>query len=229
MRRDHLDALGDAQARRLRVHHEGRKALGARRLAGSREHHVMVGDPGVGDPGLASVEHEMIAVAPRRHAQARHVRTALGLGKREGTDLPSLRHLPQIGGFDLGCPEERDRAAAEPLHSEGEIGETGVAREDVARDAERAHVQALGEPAVLRRHAGPKPARLAQEPHEHPASAVDVALVLLDVRAHHFFGPILEPRGEVAMPRLEEGPSEEAAVGHQLPSKTGLRFSTKAS
>jgi len=171
----------------------------------------------------------MLAVAPRRHAQARHVRAALGLGEREGADLPALGQLRQVGGFELGRAEERDRTAAEPLHGESEIGEAGVARQDIAGDAERAHVEALGKPAVIRRDARAKPARLAQEPHEHPAGAIDVALVLIDVRAHHFCGPVIEPGREIAMPRLEEGPGEEAAIGHQLPSKAGLRFSRKAS
>ena len=60
MRRDHLDALGDGQARRAGVDHEGREAARARRLAGAREDDVMIGDAAVRDPGLCAVEPQMV-------------------------------------------------------------------------------------------------------------------------------------------------------------------------
>ncbi len=40
--------------------------------------------------------------------------------------------------------------------------------------------------------------------------------------------PTLESRGDGAVPGGEERPVEEAAVGHQLPSKTGFCLATKA-
>ena len=51
----------------------------------------------------------------------------------------------------LGRAEERDRAGAEPLHGEGEIGEAVMAGERLAREAERADIEravAVGSGAV---------------------------------------------------------------------------------
>src|SRR5947209_3649593 len=59
MRRDDPDLLGDGEARRRGVDDVGRQPLRARRLAGAREDDVMIGDPGVGDPGLVAVEDVM--------------------------------------------------------------------------------------------------------------------------------------------------------------------------
>ena len=55
VRRDDLDAAGDLETGRVRVDDEGGKPLGAGRLAGAREHDVVVGDPAVGNPGLHTV------------------------------------------------------------------------------------------------------------------------------------------------------------------------------
>ena len=65
MRRDHVDALGDREARGVGVDDEGGDAARARRLAGAREHDVKIGDAAVGDPGLLAVEHIGVAVASR--------------------------------------------------------------------------------------------------------------------------------------------------------------------
>jgi hypothetical protein len=62
MRRDHVDALGHREPRRVGIDHEGGQAPGARRLAGSGEHHVMVGDAAVGDPCLLAVDAKLVAV-----------------------------------------------------------------------------------------------------------------------------------------------------------------------
>ena len=40
--------------------------------------------------------------------------------------------------------EQADRAGAEPLHGEGEVGEPVMPRQRLARDAERAHVERRG-------------------------------------------------------------------------------------
>ena len=89
-----------------------------------------------------------------------------------------------------------------------------MARQDIARDAERAHIEAIGQAAVRCGDADLQPSRLAEQPHQQPTGAVDVPLVFLDMGAHHLSRPILETSGEVSVPRLEEWPGEEAAVGH---------------
>ena len=69
MRRDHVDALGDRQARRVGRHDERRDAARAGRVARAREHAVEIGDAAVRDPRLAAVEH----ASRRRRARARVV------------------------------------------------------------------------------------------------------------------------------------------------------------
>ena len=50
----------------------------------------------------------------------------------------------------LGVAEQADRAGAEPLHGEGEIGKPVVARERLAHEAERAHVERGGRVGIGR-------------------------------------------------------------------------------
>ena len=75
MRRDHVDALGDRQARRVGRHDERRDAARAGRLARAREHAVEVGDAAVRDPRLAAVEHPVAAVAHARASSSPRRRT----------------------------------------------------------------------------------------------------------------------------------------------------------
>ena len=63
MRRDDLDTAGDLQAWRVGVDDEGGQPLGARRFAAAREHHVVIGDAAVGNPGLQAVD-AICAVRP---------------------------------------------------------------------------------------------------------------------------------------------------------------------
>ena len=51
-----------------------------------------------------------------------------------------LATLRQPLALLLDRPEQRDRARAEPLHREGEIGERAVIGERLAGDGEAAHV-----------------------------------------------------------------------------------------
>ena len=91
---DHIDALGHTQPRRVGVDDEGGDALGARRLAGAREHDILVGETGVGDPRLRAVQHiAVVAGRRRRHAHVGDVGAAFGLGNRKRRDAPSRRDV----------------------------------------------------------------------------------------------------------------------------------------
>src|SRR5262249_10871760 len=83
VRLHHLDALGDRKAGRLSMDDEGRKALGAGRFAGAGEDDIVAGNAAVGNPGLPTLEHEMVAVAPRGGPDRRHIGAAFGLGERK--------------------------------------------------------------------------------------------------------------------------------------------------
>ena len=97
MRRDHVDALGDRQPRRVGIDHEGREAFARRAFAGAGEHDVMVRDAAVGDPGLVAVDaHMRVAVGRRGRRHRGDVGAGLRLGQREGRDCPAVAHGRQI-------------------------------------------------------------------------------------------------------------------------------------
>ena len=221
MRRDHLDALGDRQALGVGRHEEGGKALGAGRLAGAGEDHVEIGDAAVGDPGLLAVEDVAVAVARGGHVHVGDIGAGARLGQREGGDrLAGARLLQPL--LLLRRAEQADRAGAEPLHGEGEIGEPVMARQRLAGEAQRAHVERAGIGGIDRRRL--QPAVAAELCHQLAAGGVDV--VMRDRQVGR--APCVQPLGEIAVAILEERPGEEGAVRHQFPSNTGLSLATKA-
>ena len=114
---------------------------------------------------------------------------------------------------------------AQPPHGEGEVGEPFMARQDLTGEAQAAHV----EPAVgLRRidRCRREPAAAAGLGNQVAAGPVNVAMVDPGEMRR---SPGLQPHRPVSAAGVEERPVEEAAVGHQSPSKIGLRFATKAS
>ena len=133
--------------------------------------------------------------------------------------------LATLGNQSRFCSTvpNRDRARAEPLHGEGEIGERVMTRQRLADDGEAAHVGpplAIGD-AVLEQSGL---ARAPEQAARHSAS-----------RSRRTCRPRW-PRtnrshlvGKRAMARFEERPGEEAAVGHQSPWNTGVRLSANAS
>ena len=121
----------------------------------------------------------------------------------------------------LGRAEERDRAGAEPLHGEGEIGEAVVAGERLAREAERAHIGravAVGGRGVIQTTVA------AETRDEIAAGGIHVGVIDRQV----FRAPFLQRRVEGAVAILEKRPGEKALVRHQSPSKTGFSLATKA-
>ena len=106
MRRDHLDAFLHAQARRVGIDHEGRQPARARRLAGAGEHHVMIGDAAVRDPGLVAVRggHARCRPAPPSSSAPRH-RNRLRVRKWRRPRCSCLcRHSADSAAFNSGVP-----------------------------------------------------------------------------------------------------------------------------
>jgi hypothetical protein len=122
----------------------------------------------------------------------------------------------------LGRAEQAERAGAEPLHGEGEIGEPIMAGERLARDAQRTHVERAWIVGVDGRRLQPAvPAELA---HQLAAGGIDVMVIDGQVLC----APCLQPLGQLAMAVLEERPGEETLVSHQLPSNAGFSLATNA-
>jgi hypothetical protein len=121
-----------------------------------------------------------------------------------------------------GRAEQADRAGAEPLHREGEVGEPVVARQRLAHQAERADVERARRVGIDGGMLEPTVA--AERRDERAARGVDVAVVDRQVR----LAPGLERGRKLAMTQLEERPGEEARVRHQLPSNAGRSLATNA-
>ena len=207
MRRDDVDALGDGKARQFSRQQKRREALGAGAFAGAREHHVEVGDAAVGNPGFFAVEDKTVAVALGGQRDIGDVGAGLLLGQREGGDGAAAARAFEPVAL-LGIAEQADRPGAEALHGEGEIGQAIVARQGLADEAERAHVErcrrvgigrGVGEPAVA-----------AELLHEIAAGGIDVAMIGRQVGR----APLLEACGQRAMAVGEERPAEESLVRH---------------
>ena len=101
----------------------------------------------------------------------------VGLRQRERGDRPALAHGRQPARLLGVAAGERDRAAAEPLQREREIGETVVVGERLARDAKRARIERRKRAAVRCRNAIAQEARRAERAHERAAAAVDVGVI----------------------------------------------------
>src|SRR5271167_1044361 len=110
---DHADALRDPEARVVRVYDERRKALCTGCLARAHKDDVMIGDAAVRNPGLAPIDHVMVALAPSRTLERRDVGATLGFGKGEGRDLLARCDAREIAGLECFGSEEGNRSAAE--------------------------------------------------------------------------------------------------------------------
>ena len=232
MRRDQLDTLGDLEARRRGIDDERGQTLGRRRLPGAREHDIEVGDAAVRDPGLGAVQDEAGAIRLRRGGDRRDVGAGFALGQRERPDLAAVGDRRQPGTALVLGPEQTDRAAAEPLHGKREIGEAGKARQDLAHEAERAHVQAVVHAAVGGRHHMAQKPGLGEMRDEHPTGGVELGSALVQI-GQSVGGKALDFVGQRAVALVEERPGEVAAIGHgrrrvQLPANSGRFFARNA-
>jgi hypothetical protein len=174
----YVDPFGDAKAGVVRIDDERDvAALSVTRLwalVERREHDVVIGDTGVGDPGLLAIEHEAVALTSGHRLHRADVRAGAGLRDRERRDALSLRHIRQVAALQRVRPKERDGSGAQPLHGERKVGERGGGGERFAKHAEGARVELLAHPAIRGGNDVPQPPRLTELPHERAAGRVDV-------------------------------------------------------
>ena len=192
---------------RVGLHQEGAQAVraaarGGVAFAGAGEDAVEVGDAAVADPGLLAVEHIGIAVVTRRAGDGGDVGTRLGLRQREGADPITTRHPGQHLGLQRRAAGQRDRAAAQALHREGEVGQAVVARQRLAAHHERARIQRLAGATVGRRHAVAQEACVAQRTNQGTAGAVGIVMIDADEVLRR---PVVEFVGQRAVAVVEEG------------------------
>ena len=210
MRCDHVDALGDLKAGRVGIDDEGRDAARARRFAGAGEDDVEIGDAAVRDPGLLAVEHVVVAVraAPRTPCAATS-EPASGSERANAAIASPARDLRQVATFCSAVPASAIAPRAEALHREREVGEAGVSRQRLAREADRARVDRVGGAAVLATGDGVRePASLAERTHMAAAGGVDGGAIVAVRVAEGAPRPGIELARERAMARLEERPVE---------------------
>ena len=216
MRRDHFDAFGDVEAGRPGLDNEGGDAAGAGRFAGTGEDHVEVGNAAVGDEGLLAVDHVVAALGPRRGGHGGDVRAGLGLGQREGGDGGALGDARQIAAPELVRTGERDRAAAEALHGEGEVGKPAVPRQCFARDHQIARLQRLVRPAEACRDAVPQAPGGAERAHPAHAGRADIGVagVAIFHIVDRVLSPLVELRREGAMLGVEKWDAQMCSPAH---------------
>ena len=154
----------------------------------------------------------MIAVDARRTGQRRDIRAGLGLGQRERADRLAARDPRQVARLLRRRAVEADRARAQALHREREVGQARMARERFADQADCARVDHVAVAAMLdTADRMLQPARRAELPHQRPALRVDVMAVRL---INVLRGPGLERLRKRAVPVLEERPCQILPVAH---------------
>ena len=132
---NHVDALGDGEARCAGINDKAADAARARRLAGAREHAVKIGDAAVGDPGLLPVKNVMIALQLGACAHRRHIRTGVRFGQGKGGNgfaRGDARQVMLLDGIGAG---EGDGTRAEALHGKGKVCQPVVARQRLTDQA----------------------------------------------------------------------------------------------
>ena len=225
MRSHQGDPFDDPETGRVRIHDEGAEALCTGPFASAGEDGVAVGKAAVGDEGLGSVQHPMVAIPARAGRHGGDIRAGIGLGQGEGGDGLARGHARQPARLLLVCAEQADRAGAQTLHGEDEVGQAGATGEGLPGQAQGADVQLAG--GV--RHGVAEPTALGECLEDGAAVAVEV-VVAVQVHRLRPVRPGLQIGGEGAVAVVEEGPVEEGAVRHgQFPSNTGSRLAAKAS
>jgi hypothetical protein len=122
-------------------------------------------------------------------------------------------------------------AAASALHREREIGEAVVAGEGFAQERDRARVELDRDAPVRGAQAMLQESGLAERGDERAAARVDGgALRRVGRNGQVRPRPLLRLRRETPVLLAEKRPMQSLGVAvHQSPSKTGLRFTAKAS
>ncbi len=207
MRRNHIEPFGDAQSGTVAGHDKRGKAFGARGFAGAREIHIEIGDAAIGNPGFFSNQHIMITVAARGHRDIGNVGAGLRLGQREGGDGLARSRALEPGAL-LHIAKQADRAGAQPLHGEGEVGEAVVARQRFAHQTERAHIERRGDQRIGR--SVHEPAVAAELGDQLAACGIDIAVIDRQMDR----APALDGIGQRAMALGEKRPGQERTVSH---------------
>ena len=177
------------------------------RLAGAREHDVEIGDAAVGDPGLLAVENVAVAELPRCQFDIGDVGARLRLGEREGGDgVAAARAFEPVALF--GIAEQADRPGTQALHGEGEIGQPIVARQRLAHQTQRAHIERRGRVRIGR---GVRQQAIAAK-SRHEIAAGDVHIGVVDRQVCR--APALDVFRQRAMALFKERPREEGSVRH---------------
>ena len=199
---------------------------------GAREHAIEIGDAAVRDPRLRAVEHAVIAVAPRLHCHRGDVGSGCRLRQRECGDRLAARHARQPSRAQRLDTRDRERAAAEPLHREREVGEAVMPARAISRSTQ---IDARIEVVRARRRrpcarntpvSPPCPSRRTSARH---AASTSARVSRMRRRARGWPRPSRARRGcERRCSAPKNGHSQVLDAGtarpHQSPSKTGLRF-----
>ena len=162
----------------------------------------------------------MAVGAPRRKRHGGDIGACFGLAERECGNCFARRDVRQIARFQFVRAGERDRAAAEALHGEGEIGKPGVARKRLARDHEIKRAQLIVRAAMAFGDAIAKPAALPERAHPSLAERVDIAMaaVALDIGGR-LTCPLIEPLGKGPMLGIEKRQPQMPGPAHGSPLK----------
>ena len=175
MRRDHLQPLGDRQARRCRPA-RGRPTApwrpAPRRCARRRRR------------GRRCRRWRSRSSRRRGHSRRRRASRVMSMAAtsepERGSDsakaaiaLPGARPR-RATRCCSGVPNRLIAPGAEPLHGEGEVGQPVVPRQRLAGEAERAHVERRGIGRVDRRRL--QPAVAPEHRHQLAAGRVDVVM-----------------------------------------------------
>ena len=211
MGRDQL-GRGNGQTIGAAVDDEGAEAV-VLVVGGAGEQHVGVGDAGVGDEAFDAVDHVVVAVAHGAGGDGRDVAAGVGLGDGEGANGLTIGHARQERLLLRLGAGQRHGIAAQALHGEHGVGERRAITEHGAQDAQVAQLDALAQPAVLRRHAGVEQL-VARQAIDH---VMGIVIVLEVGRVHPRLRAIAQ--GDVAL--LEES--------DHRPSNSGSRLATNAS
>jgi hypothetical protein len=156
---------------------------------GAGEHGVETRDATVGDPGLLAVEHIGIAVLGCAAGHGGDVGTGLRLGQGEGRQRFARGDRLQEALLLRWRTEQRNGPGSQTLHGEGEVGQGVVPAQDLADQAQAAHVEPFqGTPAACRdRVAGE--ARCAQGSHQADTGAVQVRVLVRHQSRNLLCGP----------------------------------------
>src|SRR5574337_641401 len=121
----------------------------------------------------------------------------------------------QIFCLERVTAEQRDRGGPQALHGKGKIGEAIVPGENLARGADRAHVEFLAEPAIGRRHDSFQPTGVSQGLDKSAAGSIDIAVI--DIPCDFLVSPGGQRRTEAAVLVAKKRPGKVSERRHQRP------------